>query len=92
MDALTGKTVKWAFADGPVAGTTYVHAFGGVTWTIVEGPYKGATAREKSWGAVKVNEKTIVISYLAASGYAYGRLEFRRPTHVRRRMTGSGTR
>jgi hypothetical protein len=72
MDPLTGKRIKWMFDDGPVAGTTYEHTFGGdgsVTWTIVEGPHQGATEREKSYGAVKVNDKTIAISYLATSGY-----------------------
>jgi len=35
----------------------------------VDGPQKGATATEKSYAAVKVNDKTWVVSYLAASGH-----------------------
>jgi hypothetical protein len=52
--------------------TTFEHSFhedGSVTWRIVDGPHKGASAREKSYAAVKVNENTWAISYLAASGH-----------------------
>ena len=27
IDSLIGKTVRWTFADGPVAGKTYEHTF-----------------------------------------------------------------
>jgi hypothetical protein len=72
MDSLAGKTIQWTFDDGPVAGTTFEHTFasdGSVTWTIVDGPHKGASAREKSYAAMKVNDKTLAISYLGASGH-----------------------
>jgi hypothetical protein len=72
MDSLIGKTIKWTFDDGPMAGTAFEHGFdadGGVTWTLASGPNKGASAREKSYGAMKVNDKTIAISYLASSGH-----------------------
>jgi MoaF N-terminal domain len=72
MNSLTGKTIRWTFADGPVAGVTFEHVLhedGSVTWGYVGGEHKGATAREKSYAAVKVNDKTWVISYLAASGH-----------------------
>ena len=72
MNVLMGKSVKWSFGNGPMAGTTFEHRFhddGSVTWTILDGPYKGATAREKTCGAVQVNASAIVLSYLAASGH-----------------------
>jgi hypothetical protein len=72
MNSLTGKTIRWRFDDGPVAGTTFEHVFnddGSVTWRYVEGEHKGATAREESYAAVKVNERTWAVSYLAASGH-----------------------
>jgi hypothetical protein len=72
MDSLTGKTIRWRFADEPVAGTAFEHVFhddGSVTWRIVEGENKGATAREPSYTAMRVNEQTWVVSYLAASGH-----------------------
>ena len=72
MTWLTGKTIRWTFVDGPTAGATFEHSFnddGSVTWRALDGQWKGATAREKSYVAVKVNEKTWVISYLAASGH-----------------------
>ena len=72
MSSLTGRTIRWRFGDGPVAGTTFEHVFhedGSVTWRIVDGEHQGATARETSYAAVKVNEKTWAVSYLAASGH-----------------------
>jgi hypothetical protein len=72
MDSLTGKTIKWTFDDGPMPGTSFEHSFdddGSVTWRILDGEYKGATAREKSYGMLKVNDKTLAISYLSAAGH-----------------------
>ena len=72
MTWLTGKTIRWTFVDGPTAGDTFDHSFnedGSVTWRAVEGQWKGATARENSYVALKMNENIWVISYLAASGH-----------------------
>ena len=72
VNALTGKTIRWTFADGPVAGMTFEHDLhddGSVTWRYVDGDHAGASAREKSCAAVKVNEQTWVLSYLSASGH-----------------------
>ena len=72
MNSLTGKRIRWKFVDDPMGDTTYEHSFnedGSITWRIIEGKYAGATATEKSYAAVKVNDKTWVVSYLAASGH-----------------------
>ena len=72
VDSLSGKTIRWTFIDGPVAGITFEHTFhedGRVTWRYVDGEHKGTELTEKSYSAIKVNEKTWVISYLAASGH-----------------------
>jgi len=72
MDSLTGRTIEWTCDDGPMAGVKIEHTFdadGSVTWRIADGPDKGASRKEKSYGAVKVNDKTWVLSYLAASGH-----------------------
>src|SRR5262249_36461949 len=72
MTSLTGKTIQWTFVDGPTAGITFEHEFhedGSVTWTYVAGPQKGATKREKAFAAVKVNDRTWAVSYLAESGH-----------------------
>jgi hypothetical protein len=42
MNSLSGKSIRWTFADGPMAGTTFEHLFdddGSVTWRIVDGPH-----------------------------------------------------
>jgi MoaF N-terminal domain len=72
MDSLAGKTIVWTFDDGPMAGVRIAHDFhhdGGVTWRMVDGEHRGASRREESYAAIEVNEKTWVISYLAASGH-----------------------
>ena len=72
MDSLTGKTIRWRFTDDPAGRTTYEHSFaadGSVTWTIVDGPHSGASARETPYGAVEVADDTLAISYRGASGH-----------------------
>jgi MoaF N-terminal domain len=72
MDSLRGKTLRWTFTDGPAAGMIFEHAFaddGSVTWTIVEGPGKGAFRREKQYAAMQVSDDVCAVSYLAASGH-----------------------
>ena len=72
LTSLTGKKIRWTFADGPMPGTMFEHRFnenGSITWLIMGGEYKGATATEKSYTGVRVNDQTWVVSYLAASGH-----------------------
>lgn len=72
MTFLSGKIVKWRFADGPMANMTIEHAFhedGSVTWRFLDGPHQGASATEKRCAAVEINDQTWAVSYLAASGH-----------------------
>ena len=72
MTSLSGKTIRWTFVDGPTAGTTFEHTLdpdGTILWRALDGPYKGASQREKRYGAVKINEQTWAVSYLAGSGH-----------------------
>jgi MoaF N-terminal domain len=71
MNSLRGMTVRWAFTDGPMAGTPK-HAFnddGTVIWRILDGPGKGASAQEKQYAAVQVSEDVHAVSYLGKSGH-----------------------
>jgi hypothetical protein len=61
-DPVRGKTMRWAFTDGPTAGSTYEHTFsksGTVTFKAVGGgpdaakPAKGAAAKKKQATAKK---------------------------------------
>jgi hypothetical protein len=45
------------------------HGDGSVTWRLLDGEHRGASNREKAYAAMKVNEKTWALSYLAASGH-----------------------
>jgi MoaF N-terminal domain len=72
MDLLRGKTVRWTFADGPVAGMRFEHTFhddGGVTWRILEGQGKGHSSREKQCATMQVTDDVCTASYLGASGH-----------------------
>jgi len=72
MTSLSGKTVRWMFVDGPTAGITFEHTLnpdGSIDWRAVDGAFKGAGRREKPYGAVRINDQTWVVSYLAESGH-----------------------
>lgn len=72
MTSLSGKTIRWKFVDGTTAGTTFEHTFdpdGSIVWRALDGPYQGASRREKGFGAVRVNDQTWAVSYLAESGH-----------------------
>ena len=72
MDSLCGKTLRWTFTDGPMAGTLIEHTFhidGSVAWRILEGEGKGVSAQEKRYAAVQVAEGVHTVSYLGKSGH-----------------------
>ena len=72
IDSLAGRTIAWRFDDGPMAGTNFEHLLapdGSITWRVTDGPHKGASAREKSYMAEKVNDATWVVSYISAAGH-----------------------
>jgi hypothetical protein len=72
MDSLRGKTLRWTFTDGPVAGTLFEHTFhddGSVRWRVLEGQGKGASATEKRYATMRASEDVVTVSYLAASGH-----------------------
>jgi hypothetical protein len=72
MDSLRGKTLRWTFTDGPVAGTIFEHRFyddGSVMWRYLEGQGKEHSALEKRYATMQVAEDVHTVSYLAASGY-----------------------
>ena len=73
MTSLSGKTIRWTFVDGPMAGTTFEHTLdpdGSIVWRALDGAYAGASRREKVYGAARINEETWAVSYLAESGHA----------------------
>lgn len=72
VTTLRGKTVRWTFTDGPVAGSSYEHVFnedGTVVWRVTAGPMAGRSAREDEYAAVKVGDNVHIVSYRGASGH-----------------------
>jgi hypothetical protein len=71
-DSLRGKTIRWTFTDGPMAGIPVEHTLnedGTIVWRVVGGSMKGASKQEKAYAAVKIADNVYAISYLAASGH-----------------------
>jgi len=72
MTSLSGKTIRWTFVDGPTAGATFEHTLnedGSIVWRALDGAFKGASRREKAYGAARVGDDTWAVSYLAESGH-----------------------
>jgi hypothetical protein len=71
MESLRGRTVRWTFGDGPVAGMHFEHVLnedGTIAWRALDGPWKGASAQEPRYDAMKVSDDVHAVSYLATSG------------------------
>lgn len=72
IERIRGKTIRWTWTEGPVAGTTHEHVFhedGTVTWRVLEGPQAGHSATEDEYTVFQVAEDVLAVSYLASSGY-----------------------
>jgi hypothetical protein len=79
--AIRGKTIRFAWTDGPTKGKIHEHVFhsdGTVTWSDADTSRKPqpadsaphADAKEKPpYAATKVTDQVYVVSYLASSGY-----------------------
>jgi hypothetical protein len=70
-----GRTLRFAWTDGPTAGRTHEHHFhddGTVDWKAVDGEGSGrpATPKERpEYFAADVGSQACFVSYLASSGY-----------------------
>ena len=70
--ALLGRTIRWRFADGPVAGQTFEHTFdtdGSVVWRSVDGADPARLTHEKFGVVAPVSDDVVVVSYVSAGGY-----------------------
>ena len=72
-DRISGHEIDFTWTDGPTQGETHRHRFepdGSVRyWQLKDGTPKGDGTREPRYGAVKVSEDVVMVSYLGASGY-----------------------
>jgi hypothetical protein len=72
-DPITGKTIRFAWTEGPTKGMTHEHVFnadGSVDYRKVsDGSAEGKTTHEKEYGVARVTDQVSVVSYLAASGF-----------------------
>jgi molybdenum cofactor biosynthesis MoaF-like protein len=79
-DRVRGKTIRWTYEDGPMAGKRLEHTFGAdgtVSWRETDGEEKNtkqqtgkpATEPKAKYQVAPVNDDVCVVSYLSASGY-----------------------
>ena len=70
---IRGKTIRLTWTEGPTKGSTHEHVFhedGTVEWRSMDGSQKGDVEKEKpKYGAMKVADGVVAVSYLAGSGY-----------------------
>ena len=97
-DPVRGKTIRWTYEDGPMAGKSFEHSFrsdGTVTWretgaektpkqpTNGERNGKGQVDSQAKYEISPVNDEVYAVSYLSASGYTLTSvLDFARATVV----------
>ncbi|MDB4956450.1 MAG: hypothetical protein JWO36_4019 [Myxococcales bacterium] len=65
-----GKTLRFKFNDGPMAGKTFEHAFddhGTVTWKMLGG--EGKPSKPTKYELAHVNFDVFAVSYLGDAGY-----------------------
>lgn len=68
--ALLGRTIRWRFSDGPVAGQTFEHTFnidGSVVWRSVGEP--PMLIHEKFGAIAPISDDVVLVSYVSAGGY-----------------------
>lgn len=74
-DPVRGKSIRWSYDDGPVAGKTFEHTFasdGTVSWREISAqggaPTVGGEPSAK-YEAARVDDDVYAVSYLAGSGW-----------------------
>lgn len=84
-DPVRGKTIRWKYEDGPMAGKSFEHSFGTdgvVAWSQTDGPKdtakpstngrqktEGPTEPKAKYEVAPVNEDVYAVSYLSSSGF-----------------------
>lgn len=75
-----GKTMRWAWTDGPTKGKTHQHTFhddGTVEWRDANAAAKlapdadkpGSKKERAQYGAVHISDDVALVSYLSDSGF-----------------------
>ena len=75
-DPIRGRTIRWTYEDGPMAGKALEHTFasdGTVTWRELGEPRKSGNGSPAEPGVryevARVNDDVYAVAYLAKSGY-----------------------
>ena len=70
--SLLGRTLRWTFTDGQMAGRTFDHTFnndGSVVWRTVDGETHGKLTQEKISAVAPIDDHVTVVSYRSSAGY-----------------------
>jgi len=69
---ITGHSLRWKFADGPMAGKAFDHTFsrnGMVSFREVDADPNGKPAVAEQYQVASVGQDVHAVSYLSSSGY-----------------------
>jgi hypothetical protein len=69
---ITGHTLRWKFADGPMAGRSFDHTFsrnGNVAFREVDSDPNAKPNVAEQYEVASLGQDVHAVSYLAASGY-----------------------
>ncbi len=71
-EPIKGKTLRWTFEDGPMAGKAFEHTFntdGSVSYRSAGGDPGEKPTTEKKYETARVSDDVCAVSYLGAAGY-----------------------
>jgi hypothetical protein len=71
-DPIRGKTLKWTFRDGPMAGKSFEHTFAGdssLTFRALDSKGEGKATRVEKYEVASLEPEVHAVSYLGPSGY-----------------------
>ena len=72
QDPVRGKTIRWTFDDGPMAGKTFEHSFdeeGTVSFRMLDAKGQGKPSQDENYESANVGQDIHAVSYLGSSGY-----------------------
>ena len=82
QDLIKGKTIRWTYDDGPMAGKEFEHTFdedGHVSYHEVGKP---GGKNKPTYELERINDDVCVVSYLGEAGYTLTSVLDRKTGHV----------
>jgi hypothetical protein len=82
QDLIKGKTIRWTYDDGPMAGKEFEHTFGEDGHVSYHEAGKPGGNNKPTYEVERINDDVCVVSYLGAAGYTLTSVLDRKTGHV----------